>query len=296
MQFKKIKYIAFVLLLLNVVNENRAYSQSSSDLIINEFLVFNDSNYVDNFGNRGAWIEIFNSAYNKVDLGGMYITNDLDNPKKYSIPKGKPNTSIPPRSYALFWADNHPTRGIFHLNFELEGAKVIALFDADGKTLVDSVHIPAGLPVDRSYARITDGNMKWIIPEKTTPLSDNDTEIKISKADQFGKLDSSGVAMTVIAMSVVFSALAFLFVFFKTLGKIMQSLAKRKNRQKDEAVGVVEKKEELSGEVNAAIALALCQYFEDLQDNKVRVLTIDRVTRNYSPWSSKIYGLRRYPN
>lgn len=40
------------------------------DLRINEVLVYNDSNYVDDFGKHSPWIEIFNTAYNKVDIGG----------------------------------------------------------------------------------------------------------------------------------------------------------------------------------------------------------------------------------
>ena len=67
---------------------SKSYSQSIADLRINEILVINDSNYVDDFGSRSSWIEIFNSAYNYVNIAGCYLTNDLKNPKKYQIPKG----------------------------------------------------------------------------------------------------------------------------------------------------------------------------------------------------------------
>ncbi|MCJ7553639.1 MAG: hypothetical protein MUO34_07120, partial [Ignavibacteriaceae bacterium] len=55
------------------------------------------------------------------------------------------------------------------------------------------------------------------------------------------------------------------------------------------------KESELTGEINAAIAAALYLYSQELHDHESTVLTINRVSRTYSPWSSKIYGLRQYP-
>jgi glutaconyl-CoA/methylmalonyl-CoA decarboxylase subunit delta len=39
-----------------------------------------------------------------------------------------------------------------------------------------------------------------------------------------------------------------------------------------------------------AIAMALALYTEDVHDNESNVITIKRIERRYSPWSSKIYG------
>jgi hypothetical protein len=50
-----------------------------------------------------------------------------------------------------------------------------------------------------------------------------------------------------------------------------------------------------SGEVYAAIAYALYLYQNEIHDEESTILTIDKVTRNYSPWSSKIYTLRQTP-
>jgi hypothetical protein len=46
------------------------------------------------------------------------------------------------------------------------------------------------------------------------------------------------------------------------------------------------------GAVFAAIATALYEVTEDVHDVESTVITIQKVTRRYSPWSSKIYGLR----
>ena len=46
----------------------------------------------------------------------------------------------------------------------------------------------------------------------------------------------------------------------------------------------------------AAIAIALYKYSESLYHNEIKMLTINRESKMYSPWSSKIYGLRQLPN
>ena len=53
--------------------------------------------------------------------------------------------------------------------------------------------------------------------------------------------------------------------------------------------------DKLSGEVNAAIVMALYLYSNEIHDQEDPVLTMIRVSRTYSPWSSKIYGLRKLP-
>ena len=134
-----------------------------------KFWFHNNSNYVDDFGQHSAWIEIFNSAFNSVDIGGLYLTDDITNPRKYFIPKGQPTTLIPQESYIVFWADNEPDRGILHLNFKLEESKTICLFDSNGKTLLDSVTIKSPQFADVTYGRIEDGKAKWGFLEKSTP-------------------------------------------------------------------------------------------------------------------------------
>ena len=51
----------------------------------------------------------------------------------------------------------------------------------------------------------------------------------------------------------------------------------------------------LSGEVVAAIVMALHLYSSEIHDQEDPVITMIRVSRTYSPWSSKIYGLLKLP-
>ncbi len=286
-----LKLIVLVVLCVGIRNVN---AQSSVDLRINEILVHNDSNYVDDFGQHSAWIEVFNSAHNSVEIGGLYLTDDITKPTKYFIPKGQPITLIPPRSYIVLWADNEPNRGILHLNFKLEENKTLCLFESNGKTLLDSVTIKSPQTTDVTYGRLVDGGEIWGPLEKSTPNANNDTKPKVSEADKFVKFDPSGIGMALISMSVVFSALAFLFLFFKGLGFLMTKDARKASElARVTTPGIV--KQGLSGEVNAAIVMALYLYGNELHDQEDPVITMTKVSRTYSPWSSKIYGLRKSP-
>ena len=54
-------------------------------------------------------------------------------------------------------------------------------------------------------------------------------------------------------------------------------------------------KDTLNGEVAAAIAMALRELSNEMHDVEHGVLTFGSNSRNYSPWSSKIFGLRQLP-
>lgn len=276
-------------------------AQSTTDLAFNEILVLNDSANVDDFGEHSSWIEIFNAGYNTVDIGGCYLTDDLKNPTKYWIPNGDPVTSIPARCYINFWADGKPSRGILHLNFELRDADTIALFDSNGRTLIDMLAIPKPQVSNISYGmwesedEVGEKVQTWKFMDKITPVSNNDHTRKVTSGEQFVKFDPNGVGMTVIAMAVVFISLALLYGVFKTTGQIFQSLASRAKKTRIKNEMVTEDEIEVSGEVTAAIAMALNLYQSEIHDEENTVLTIKRVARTYSPWSSKIYTLRKYP-
>lgn len=287
--------IAVLLIIVAATGATRA--QNASALRFNEILVINDSSAVDDFGMHTAWIEIFNSSYNTVNIGGCYLTNDLNDPTKYWIPTGDPATKISARCYTVFWADNHPTRGIFHLNFDLKGGETLALFDANGKTLLDKIVLPAENRPDITYGRPTNDASNWVLLEKSTPGANNDYSKKKSAGETFVEFDPYGIGMTMIAMFVVFSALAILYIIYKNMGRFFIRRGAKAQVQVSEAKAVVKPaaEEEMSGEVNAAIAMALYLYQSELHDYENTVLTIQKVSRNYSPWSSKIYTLRKSP-
>ena len=297
---KTINYIGsgiLTILLVVAINQN-IKSQNANTLRLNEILVYNNSNAVDDFGEHSSWIELFNSSYNTVNIGGCFLTDDLKNPTKYWIPTGDPVTKIAGRNYIVFWADNHPTHGIFHLNFNLGENKTIALFDANGKTLIDKIEIPAGQKPDLTYGRPFNDSNEWVYLEKSTPVANNDYTKKKSAGESFVEMDTFGIGMTMIAMSVVFMALAILYFIYKASGRffIRRGAASKKLASGETSLSVKHGEEEMSGEVNAAIAMALHLYQSEMHDFENTVLTIQKVSRTYSPWSSKIHTLRKTPN
>lgn len=118
---------------------------------------------------------------------------------------------------------------------------------------------------------------------------------KDKAGDAFVKLDPTGFGMAMIAMSVVFAALIFLYLVFRTIGKLNTSKAKKNALLKQgKVVEAAKISDDAPGDVYAAIAMALHMYQSQLHDEENTVITMEKVTRNYSPWSSKIYGLRQY--
>jgi len=99
--------------------------------------------------------------------------------------------------------------------------------------------------------------------------------------------------IVVIGQLVVFVALLTIYFIFRYaipfLFRIkLRNLARRLGR------GVEEMHEEVPADMNAAIALAIYMYYSELHDEESNVITISRVSRTYSPWSSKLYNMRNW--
>ena len=106
--------------------------------------------------------------------------------------------------------------------------------------------------------------------------------------------DGWGGAITIIAMCIVISALVVLSILFMIFGKISEYiLTKKKKKAKAAASHAPTDDHALaSGEVIAAISMALAEHFAEGHDVEDTILTIRRLQKAYSPWNSKIYNLR----
>ena len=101
-----------------------------------------------------------------------------------------------------------------------------------------------------------------------------------------------GLTITLVGILVVFSALIVLTIIFNQIPRILKSTIRFNFRRKGKLKEDEECCPDISGDTNAAIALALHLYLSELHDTESNVMTIEKVSRKYSPWSSKIYGLR----
>lgn len=280
----------------------------SSKILINEILMTNATNFQDDYGMHSAWVELFNKSYGSYNVAS-HLLKYSDTPGDtavYFIPKGDVLTLIQPRQHSLFWADGQPNRGTFHVNFMLNPDKKvwIGIYDG-GNKLLNEVTIPAGtLQTDQSYARVVDGEKEWEIrgvgtDKYVTPSTNNYTLDKNVKMEKFQTQDRSGVGMAISAMAVVFSGLLLLYIIFRTIGKLsawsaLRKSAAAKGLSKEETKEAIAKGS-TSGEVFAAIAMAMHEMQEDVHDVEDTILTIHQVERRYSPWNSKIYALRDLP-
>ena len=133
--------------------------------------------------------------------------------------------------------------------------------------------------------------------EKTTPAATNEVNVDTPHHEVFRQKDPHGAVMALTAMSVVFLALLTIFVVFKVFGKVMVGRSRRKSDAHTKSAPTPKGKgnSDYTGEEIAAIAMALKLYQEDLHVDESTVITINRVSRMYSPWNSKIYGMNELP-
>ncbi len=141
--------------------------------------------------------------------------------------------------------------------------------------------------------------------EETNYLPESEIAHKMTQAEKAHNAavnDSWGGAITIIAMGIVIAALAVLSLLFLGFGKISQALLVRNKRAtkaaaSDAADTTAEEQHDIdSGEVIAAIAMALSEHFAEGHDLEETILTIRKLQKAYSPWSSKIYNLRTMPD
>lgn len=135
--------------------------------------------------------------------------------------------------------------------------------------------------------------------EASIAKSEKDRKAKQKlKAQAAAENDGHGFAITIIAMIIVVAALFILSVLFMMFGKVSTSLQKSR-KLKAHGVSEHEKEdhhEELdSGEVIAAISMALAEHTGQGHDIEDTILTIRRMRKAYSPWNSKIYNMRLMP-
>lgn len=121
-----------------------------------------------------------------------------------------------------------------------------------------------------------------------------DKDVINSLGFNISNVGSDELALTVLGYGIVFLALLTLYLFFANLAKLIIKL--RKSKLKDSGKNVSETDDDsISGEVAAAISMALALNFQEAHDIESTIITIKKVQSQYSPWNSKLHGLRQNP-
>lgn len=320
------KYIFTVVALFGVTV---SFGQSVYDLRLNEMMIKNEDNYADEYGRHVPWVEIFNTAYNTVNITGCYLTDDTTGlaaagkkggvvPSKwYKIPTDQ-KMYMPQRSFLIFFLDNSPLYGPFHTNFTPAESRTryIALINANGKDLLDIVEYPVSLrDTSLTFGYVMDGQRdadafkkgtrasgELAFLNEFTPNSSNETQAKISKQDKLKRDDPYGIGMALISMAVVFTALIMIYIMLKIFNYVTRRSTQKSKAQASAtpAAAMTSTKgnaedDTVDGPTCAAIGVALHLHFNSMHDEESEVITINMPSKHYSPWAQKELTMKRNP-
>ncbi len=125
-------------------------------LIINELMPYNKREWKNEEGVFSDWIELFNTTDKNYSIGGLYLSNDILDLKKWKIPKTKP---LLPGTYKVIGLDKKSKqKGIANFNLSNKGG---ALFLSDRKGTILYTLIYNSRKSNQSYSRCLDGNYRW---------------------------------------------------------------------------------------------------------------------------------------
>ena len=149
-------------------------------LVINEILAYNNACCTDANGDYDSYLELYNYGDEEVDIGGMVITDNLNNyDNYYQIPTANDSTIIQPSGFLLLWTDKESEQGVLHLEIEiLSRGGEVGLFMSDSTTVVDTL-IFVAQSADTAYGRYPDSSATWQLMNPT-PGSTNTQELSLN--------------------------------------------------------------------------------------------------------------------
>ena len=260
-----------------------------------------------------------------VSFTSLRAQNDRSVLKKSIIPKGDLRTKIGPRQTTLFYASGNGDDGTFYTSFKVRPGSTVYLVSNDGRTVIDSLIIPANIPVGMSMRKEAHDLRQRefeAVPTPTVPSPGifNGDLNAASKAEAMKEKDPHGGILSLVAVTVVFSALAILwFLFWLFFDRPAKKAAEAKNQPPkprkekkgkkaaaladvpagtptDEIAAVIALAMDMEqgGDDYAAIAMAMHLYFSDaVHDNESFVLTMR--PQEGSAWNDKKQIFRKLP-
>lgn len=189
-----------------------------SVLKINELVIENGSSYCDaddttTQGCYDDWLEIYNPGLTDVDMQGLYLTDDPNNPTKFQIAE---SVVVPSMGSTIIWADAETDQGPTHANFQLDASdSSVNLFAQDGVTLIDTIDVPF-LTRDRSFGRYPDGANETYNFEATTPAESNRIGLIFEQVTSVPQAPTSTEVVTITASFFDDSSLQEARLFYNT--------------------------------------------------------------------------------
>ena len=96
------------------------FNDIATPIKVNEVSAVNTI-FVNEFWERNDWFELYNTTDADINVAGLYVSNDINNPLKYQIPTNDIiNTIVPAGGHIIVWADELKAESQIHANFKLE--------------------------------------------------------------------------------------------------------------------------------------------------------------------------------
>jgi len=125
-----------------------------AQVVINEIMADNSLSFEDEDGDYPDWIELYNLGPQSVDLSGWHLSDDLEEPLKWSIG----TATIGPGDFLLVFASGKDRNGPgeLHVDFRINTDGEHILLSDDMGQLID-LYEPVELEDDLSYGNEVDG-------------------------------------------------------------------------------------------------------------------------------------------
>ena len=107
-------------------------------------------------------------------------------------------------------------------------------------------------------------------------------------------IDNQSGIIVLIGYLIVFIALIVLYLVFRYVLPLFFKISLYRRAAKEGRALDESEKVHMPGGANAAIATAIYLYFDEQHDVESNIITIRKVSRTYSPWSSKIHSMKNF--
>ncbi len=161
-------------ILAEISQEPEVMSDPFSTVHIHEALYRNERSILDEDGDRSDFVELYNGGESAVDLGGWYLSDNIDKLTKWAMP----NVSLAPGAYLLvFLSGKDRTEGELHASFSLSAGESLVLYNSLSRQY-DVLSIPE-TEGNVSVGRNAFGEI--VFYSHPTPLEENGNPLSVGK-------------------------------------------------------------------------------------------------------------------
>lgn len=161
-----------------ILDEQQRLEAGASPLRINEVSAGNDI-YVDDYGKKSDWIELYNTTDQDISLVGLYLSDNRCKPQKYQFSDG----IVPAHGMCIVWCDGKDNITQLHAPFKLSNADgaCVSIQTTDGSWTDCLEYLEQGKW--QTFGRYPDGgNMATVLNQPT-----------IDKTNKIGMMDFNAI-------------------------------------------------------------------------------------------------------